>query len=145
MVETLKNYSNVGDYLHPAITSLSNLVAKICSKDDLRFTNSGSEASHLAVRLARAASGRVKVIKFLGHYHGWFSEEINTFLGVPVSTGVPIDYTQQVFPPFLMGPDRRTHADNCCFSFMFSFWAGVMLPSAMLGRSLLYVQSHSAA
>jgi hypothetical protein len=26
-----------------------------------------------------------------------------------------------VILPFLMGPDRRTHAANCCFSFMFSF------------------------
>jgi hypothetical protein len=42
-----------------------------------------------------------------------------------------------VIPPFLMGPDCRTHAANCCFSFMFSFWTGVIPPSPMLGRSLL--------
>jgi glutamate-1-semialdehyde 2,1-aminomutase len=36
----------------------------------LRFTNSGLEATLLAVRLARAATGRKKIAKFEGHYHG---------------------------------------------------------------------------
>lgn len=35
------------------------------------FSNSGSEAVHAAVRIARAATGRRQVIKFLGHFHGW--------------------------------------------------------------------------
>ncbi len=35
------------------------------------FSNSGSEAVHAAVRIARAATGRRRVIKFLGHFHGW--------------------------------------------------------------------------
>jgi putative glutathione S-transferase len=44
-----------------------------------------------------------------------------------------------VIPPFLMGLSRRIHAA------VFSFIAGVMPPMAMLGRSLLYVQSHFVA
>ena len=36
----------------------------------MRFTNSGLEATLLAVRLARASTGRKKVAKFEGHYHG---------------------------------------------------------------------------
>lgn len=35
------------------------------------FTSSGSEAVQLALRLARAATGRRLVLKFEGHYHGW--------------------------------------------------------------------------
>lgn len=35
------------------------------------FTSSGSEAVQLALRLARAATGRTLVLKFEGHYHGW--------------------------------------------------------------------------
>ena len=35
------------------------------------FTSSGSEAVQLALRLARGFSGRQKVLKFEGHYHGW--------------------------------------------------------------------------
>ena len=40
-------------------------------------------------------------------------------------------YDRRVIPPFLTGLDRRIHAD------MFSFWAGVMPPMPMFGRSLL--------
>src|SRR6266446_6898731 len=35
----------------------------------VRFTNSGSEATMLALRLARAQTGRTKFVKFEGHYH----------------------------------------------------------------------------
>ncbi len=42
--------------------------------DLARFTCSGSEAVHFVLRLARAYTGREKVIKFEGHYHGWFDE-----------------------------------------------------------------------
>ncbi|GBC83152.1 Glutamate-1-semialdehyde 2,1-aminomutase [bacterium HR10] len=38
----------------------------------VRFSNSGSEAVHIALRVARAFTGRTKIIKFEGHYHGWF-------------------------------------------------------------------------
>src|SRR5712671_6516644 len=38
----------------------------------VRFTNSGTEATMLALRLARAHTGRTKFLKFEGHYHGWY-------------------------------------------------------------------------
>lgn len=38
----------------------------------VRFSNSGSEIVQAALRLARAYTKREKVIKFEGHYHGWF-------------------------------------------------------------------------
>ncbi len=38
----------------------------------LRFCGSGSEAVQAALRIARAATGRRTVVKFEGHYHGWF-------------------------------------------------------------------------
>jgi glutamate-1-semialdehyde 2,1-aminomutase len=39
--------------------------------DRVRFTASGTEATHLALRLARAFTGKDKVVRFLGHFHGW--------------------------------------------------------------------------
>ena len=42
------------------------------SVEAVRFTNSGSEATMLALRLARAHTGRTKFLKFEGHYHGWY-------------------------------------------------------------------------
>jgi glutamate-1-semialdehyde 2,1-aminomutase len=37
-----------------------------------RFCNSGSEAVHAAIRLARSVTNKKKIIRFAGHYHGWF-------------------------------------------------------------------------
>src|ERR1700716_1207973 len=42
------------------------------SAEAVRFTNSGSEATMWALRLARAYTGRTKLLKFEGHYHGWY-------------------------------------------------------------------------
>ena len=39
--------------------------------EQVRFTNSGSEATLHALRLCRAASGRDKIIRFFGHFHGY--------------------------------------------------------------------------
>jgi glutamate-1-semialdehyde 2,1-aminomutase len=41
------------------------------SMERVRFTASGTEATMLALRLARAATGRTVVVRFFGHYHGW--------------------------------------------------------------------------
>jgi glutamate-1-semialdehyde 2,1-aminomutase len=41
------------------------------SAERVRFTNSGTEATHLALRLARAFSGKNKIVRFSGHFHGW--------------------------------------------------------------------------
>ena len=37
----------------------------------VRFTASGTEATHMALRLARAFTGRKRVVKFAAHFHGW--------------------------------------------------------------------------
>src|SRR5690606_13006490 len=37
------------------------------------FSNTGSEAVQSALRLARAFTGRKKIVKFEGHYHGWMN------------------------------------------------------------------------
>jgi glutamate-1-semialdehyde 2,1-aminomutase len=42
------------------------------SAEAVRFTNSGTEATMLALRLARAHTGRTRFLKFEGHYHGWY-------------------------------------------------------------------------
>jgi glutamate-1-semialdehyde 2,1-aminomutase len=42
----------------------------------LRFTNSGTEATLMAIRVARIASGKSKVLKFAGHFHGWHDQLI---------------------------------------------------------------------
>lgn len=48
------------------------LVELVPSAELVRFSVSGSEAVQVALRVARAATGRSTVVKFEGHYHGWF-------------------------------------------------------------------------
>jgi glutamate-1-semialdehyde 2,1-aminomutase len=69
----------------------------------VRFTNTGSEATMLALRLARAHTGRTKFLKFEGHYHGWYDsfllnahshppEQLGTIENpahIPDSEGIP--------------------------------------------------------
>jgi glutamate-1-semialdehyde 2,1-aminomutase len=49
----------------------AKLVKHIPSAEKVLLCNSGSEATYSAVRLARAVTGRKKLIKFQGCYHGW--------------------------------------------------------------------------
>ena len=44
------------------------------SIESMRFTNSGSEATLLSIRTARAYTGKRKIAKFEGHYHGGYNE-----------------------------------------------------------------------
>ena len=37
----------------------------------VRFTSSGTEANLMALRLARAFTGKTKLVRFVGHFHGW--------------------------------------------------------------------------
>jgi glutamate-1-semialdehyde 2,1-aminomutase len=65
------------------------------SMELVRFVNSGTEAAMSAVRLARAATGRDRIIKFEGCYHGHADPFLvkagsgATTLGAPTSPGVP--------------------------------------------------------
>jgi glutamate-1-semialdehyde 2,1-aminomutase len=43
------------------------------------FTSSGSEAVQIALRLARAATGRRLILKFEGHYHGWMDSVLLSY------------------------------------------------------------------
>jgi glutamate-1-semialdehyde 2,1-aminomutase len=48
------------------------LIARLVpSVEQVRFANSGTEAITSVLRLARAATGRMQVLTFEGHYHGW--------------------------------------------------------------------------
>ncbi|HMF13282.1 MAG TPA: aminotransferase class III-fold pyridoxal phosphate-dependent enzyme [Gemmataceae bacterium] len=44
---------------------------QIPSAERIRFTSSGTEATLMALRLARLFTGRPRVLKFAGHFHGW--------------------------------------------------------------------------
>jgi glutamate-1-semialdehyde 2,1-aminomutase len=87
-----------------APTELETTLAKLISDampsiEMLRFVNSGTEATMSAIRLARAFTGRNKVVKFAGCYHGHSDGLLAkagsgmATLGIPTSPGVPAAVT----------------------------------------------------
>ncbi len=46
----------------------------IPNAERIRFANTGTEAVMAALRLARGYTGRPKILKFEGHYHGWYDD-----------------------------------------------------------------------
>lgn len=54
------------------IEAAERVCRMVPTAERVRFTNSGSEATMLALRLARAHTGRAKLLKFEGQYHGWY-------------------------------------------------------------------------
>jgi glutamate-1-semialdehyde 2,1-aminomutase len=77
----------------------TRLAKLVCSMNPacemVRFVNSGTEATMSAVRLARGATGRSKIIKFAGNYHGHADSFLISAgsgaltMGAPSSPGVP--------------------------------------------------------
>jgi glutamate-1-semialdehyde 2,1-aminomutase len=73
----------------------AEIADRIGSVEMVRLVNSGTEATMSAIRLARAATGRERVIKFAGAYHGHVDgllAEAGSGLatqGIPASPGVP--------------------------------------------------------
>jgi glutamate-1-semialdehyde 2,1-aminomutase len=60
--------------------------------DKVRFANTGTEACMTGVRMARGITGKRKVLKFEGHYHGWYDGLLVSSNPQPVTTlGHPND------------------------------------------------------
>ena len=59
--------------VHRGEAELADLVAAcVPSAETCAFVSTGSEAIHLALRVARAGTGRMRVARFRSNYHGWF-------------------------------------------------------------------------
>jgi glutamate-1-semialdehyde 2,1-aminomutase len=63
------------------------LVNRVASVERVRFLNSGTEAVMLSVKLARAFTGRQRIVKFEGAYHGYYDYVQISFGGGPPSWG----------------------------------------------------------
>ncbi len=69
-----------------------HIVRLVPSAEWVRFTMSGTEATMLAMRDARAFTGRDKIIRFAGHFHGWHDYAMAGYqppFDTPTSIGVP--------------------------------------------------------
>ncbi len=103
VVEAVQRQAARGTHLgacHELEVRWAELVSKLIpSAENVRFTMSGTEATHLAMRIARAYTGRPKVVKFMGHFHGWHDGVVGAVdppYDVPWSAGVPSSTLDQV-------------------------------------------------
>ncbi len=84
--EQLKRCQAIG-----AQSELELLVSKkICEMvpcaDRVVFSNTGTEAVQVAFRLARAFTGRRKILRFEGHYHGWLDDVLIGYRPAPATS-----------------------------------------------------------
>src|SRR5438477_11014231 len=82
------------------------------SAEWVRFTMSGTEATMLAMRDARAFTGRELVIRFAGHFHGWHDYAMAGYqppFDTLTSTGVPKSVSETMLVAYPNNIDSVTH------------------------------------
>ncbi len=95
LVETAQNGTSFGATTELESTLAELVVARVPSIEMVRFTNSGTEATMAAIRVARGVTGRDKILKFTGCWHGHADPFLvgagssALSLGTPDSPGVP--------------------------------------------------------
>jgi len=95
LVAAVERGTSFGTPTEGEIELAEEIVSRVPGVDVVRLVSSGTEATMSAIRLARAATGRNRIVKFRGGYHGHgdaFLVEAGSgaaTLGVPSSPGVP--------------------------------------------------------
>ena len=105
VVEAVKQAAEGGTSFGAPVEKEVDLARMICealpSVDSVRLVNSGTEACMSALRLARAYTGRHKIVKFSGCYHGHADGLLvragsgAMTHGIPTSAGVPPSYAEE--------------------------------------------------
>lgn len=88
------------------------VVRLVPSAERVRFTSSGTEATMLALQVARAATGRTRIVKLLGHFHGWHDAAamgVDPPFDRPASPGIP-EGTQESVTVVAADPDTVEQA-----------------------------------
>ncbi len=114
----------------PSETTVADRICELMPSMDLvRMTSSGTEATMTAIRLARGFTGRDKIVKFEGCYHGHSDSLLVKAgsglltMGVPSSLGVPADLAQHT----ITLPYNDSDAVRACFAELGSQIAGVIV------------------
>ncbi len=81
--ELVKDLGPVLGAYHPVLLDNLQRIKAISGMDEVSFHMSGTEAVMQAVRLARYHSGRNKLVRFCGSYHGWWGD-VQPGIGNPI-------------------------------------------------------------
>lgn len=89
--EALQEQLELGIQIGPQIEIVGEVAQLICEftqMERVTFSNTGTEAVMTAVRVARAVTGRNKIVLFSGSYHGHFDGTLAKAQAVPIAPGV---------------------------------------------------------
>lgn len=67
---------------HFEYEAAEKVLAAVPDAERVLWSNTGTEANQSAFRLARAFTGRQRIVKFVGHYHGWTDNVLISFRGL---------------------------------------------------------------
>ncbi len=87
VIEQLERGSAWSEPSEAEIELAKLMVERVDSVEQIRFSNSGTEAVMLAIKLARAFTGRSKIAKFEGFYHGYYDYAQVSFNSTPNNWG----------------------------------------------------------
>ncbi len=116
--KVMANGTSYGIPTHLETQLAEMIVTAFDSIDKVRLVSSGTEAVMTAIRLARGATGRDMVIKFVGCYHGHVDHMLVSAgsglmtLGAPSSPGVPKDFAKNT----LLAPYNNAEAVEKLFA-----------------------------
>ncbi len=129
-------YGTTTAWTTPLEIEAAESIARLCNVDKVRLTNTGSEATMHALRIARARTGRERFIKFEGQYHGMVDYFMFTtpnvslseltaapMVNTPATTGIPRGIADYVINlPFndleVLELTVRKHADELAAIFV---------------------------
>lgn len=103
MAEELQNHGSILGPMSRVAGDVATLIHEITGMERVAFFNTGSEAVMVAVRLARAVTGRDKIVIFTGAYHGFFDGVLAAGWAVdgkpvsfPIAPGTPANLVKDV-------------------------------------------------
>lgn len=139
IVETLQNGASFGAPTRKENELAAFMLQRLPFIDKIRFTSSGTEAVMSALRLARGATGKNKILKFEGCYHGHVDallvqagSGLVTF-GTSSSAGVPEAFANET----LVLPLNDAQALTACFETQHHDLAAVIIEPIPANNGLL--------
>jgi glutamate-1-semialdehyde 2,1-aminomutase len=121
VVEALVQAAPQGSHYGGPVEKMLEWGERVCTlmpcAERVRFVGSGAESTMLAMRVARAFTGKEKIIRWEAHYHGWHDYVMPGNLSpfdVPASSGIPQGAVDSVIvlPPDLGALERTLAADK---------------------------------
>ena len=116
VVEALTRAAPIGSHFGAPVESMLEWGERVCNlipcADKVRFVASGAESTMLAMRIARAFTGKEKIIRWESHYHGWHDYVMPGNLppfDQPASIGIPQGAVDSVI---VLPPDLNVLEDT---------------------------------